>query len=428
MLMLVAATAVAGAGVTAAIRGQDGVVRDQGTKSALAAAESGVSQAMLRYNRVPTSGANACVRDTGGTVFLSAPAANGWCDAVTGVGGGGAFTYYVKPTSGELEIVSQGTVDGASRRVDVQAVSSGGQKLFTSATVLAQDWLTMYSNASVQTGVATNGDILLSSNAELCGDASTGIGRNFTTHGNAQHTCGVQTQAELTLPPVNIGDSWTNNDNGRLFNTDTYTGSPNNYVWTGPCPPPSAPICQNSASQPRQLTMYSNSSMTLSGSKYSMCRMELSSNTTLYIAANQTTYIYFGTPEQCGLPSGTTQLQLYSNSKITSTGGGAANVVMLFPGSSSRTTNIDLSSNTQVSGACEQNFVIYAPQSDIVLNSNSRYCGALAGKTVRVDSNAEIYTDSGSSDFEMPGTTAHYEVGRFVECGGEFSTTPNDGC
>ena len=73
MFMMLAAFAVASVGAVASISSQHGVVRDQDTKEALAAAEAGVSQALLHYNRVPTSGANTCVVSNGGTLFVAPP-------------------------------------------------------------------------------------------------------------------------------------------------------------------------------------------------------------------------------------------------------------------------------------------------------------------------------------------------------------------
>jgi hypothetical protein len=125
---------------------------------------------------------------------------------------------------------------------------------------------------------------------------------------------------------------------------------------------------------------------------------------------------------------GTTQLNLRSNSRITSATGTPANVAIYFVGSQTRPTNLLMSSNTQVASTCVQNFVIYAPLSHIELNSNSQYCGALAGQSLHMDSNAEIFTDNPSQSFVLPGTAPHYVVSRFVECSAASSSPPNAGC
>jgi hypothetical protein len=122
------------------------------------------------------------------------------------------------------------------------------------------------------------------------------------------------------------------------------------------------------------------------------------------------------------------QLEMDSNSRITPTGGNSANIQLLFVGSEDRQTQVHMSSNTYIPASCEQNFVLYAPLSDVTLNSNSTYCGGLAGKTLHLDSNARVWTPPLGIDFELPATAPHYEVERFVECSAAPQTPPDAGC
>jgi hypothetical protein len=106
---------------------------------------------------------------------------------------------------------------------------------------------------------------------------------------------------------------------------------------------------------------------------------------------------------------------------------------MLFVGSETLSTKILLNSNTSVNGPCDQNFVIYAPRSEVELNSNSHFCGAVAGKSVHLDSNAEIWSSKGSESFSLPGlelpaTAPHYTPYRFVECSAVEASPPDAGC
>ncbi len=418
LFMLLAAFAVASVAAVASISTQHGVVRDQDTKEALTAAEAGVSLALLHYNRVPTSGTNTCVVSNGGTLFV-APPAGGWCQQVQGASGSGTFAYTVAPTDGEIEIVSVGNANGVTRRINVVAESGGGQQIFSDATVKSQDTLTMDSNAKIHANAATNGDMILSSNAQLCGQGSVGVGRHLDLISNAQYNqhfdCTVPLteddviQQPLVLPPVNQGDAPTNNDNGRFFAQDPRSGK--GVTWN--------PLT-------RTLVMKSNSEVNLGGSIYSFCKLDMSSNTTINVAPGSQVKIYFDSPEACGLSSPATQISLSSNSKVTTTGGGPTNAAFLVVGSATRVTRIQLNSNTQANEACEQNFVIYAPRSDVDFDSNSRYCGAIAAKSIHMDSNSEVFTDSGASQFELPPAAPHYVVGQFVECFSTPATTPPD--
>lgn len=435
LMMLLAAGAIVGVGTTSAIRAQHGTSRDADVKSALPAAEAGVSLALLHYNRIPTTPAAPCLVSDGGQVTAQ-PATNGWCPPSIGSLDGRTFTYQVRPTSGALEIVSTGNSDGVTRRVDVSARSSGGQQMFSTATVLAQDWINLNSNAQVLTGIGTNGDITMSGNARICGGASVGVGRHLTAVSNARWyqgytypNCLTQLDpntvphAPLTLPPVNQGDAPTNNDNTRFFSLDLISGSRSLVCWNGIKGNGTAGSCGS-----RQLSLSSNSSVTLGGDTYSLCKLSMSSNTNLFITAGANVKIYFDSPEACGLAPGTAQLSLSSNSRITATSGGPTNTAMYFVGSDTQATAISLSSNTQVAGDCEQNFVIYAPRTNITMNSNSIYCGALAGKTIQVNSNAKIYADDASANFRLPEVAPHYVVDRFVECTGATGSPPSAGC
>jgi hypothetical protein len=440
LLMTVAALGMAGVMVTTSIQGQSGTVRDQGGKTALAVAESGVNQALLYYNR----GVAPCVPTT----------AEGWCGPVTGMSvNGGSVTYWARTLSSAeqcgvgnevecVEIVSVGAVNGVTRRIDVMASTlptedSSTQGPFATAGVLSYEDMTLDSNASIHTGTATNGYLRLKSNAKQCGQASVGIGKKLETSSNAQYhsnsSCtspsSTVLQQELTLPRVEQGDAATSNDNSRLFALDQISGKKGDACWNGKTGEEKA----TSACGTRELRVDNNSSVTLGGKIYSFCKLTLRSNSALYIESGANTTIYFDSPEACFQSSGVYQLDLQSNSRITSASGDPVTIAMLFVGSETKQTRILLNSNTSVDGPCEQNFVIYAPLSDVTLNSNSRFCGAIAGKTIHLDSNAEIWSAKGTGSFNLPGvelpeTPAHYTPYRFVECSPAPAATPNDGC
>jgi len=440
MLMTVAALGMASVAVTTSIGGQQGTVRDQGSKAALSVAESGVSQALLHYNR----GVAPCTPATEGD----------WCGPVTGMSvNGGAVSYWARTASGEecevaneiecVEIVSVGTAGGVTRRVNVMASTlsteeSTGGGPFASASVLSKDTMVLDANAVIRTGAATNGDIELKSNARQCGPASVGVGKKMNEAANAgyygdtlcQAKASSYTQKELTLPPVDQADAATNNDNGRFFAQDIISGSPSNVCWNGF----TADGKSSKSCGARELRIDSNTTLTLTGSVYSFCKLTLRSNTSIYVTSPSVT-IYFDSPAGCGYTGSTvTQLDMDSNTRITSASGVSAAVALLFVGSEDEPqTKIQLDSNTTVSETCVQNFVIYAPLTDITFDSNTKFCGAVAGKTVHLNSNAEIRTSSSSSSFnlkgvEIPETAAHYTPYRFVECSGVVASVPDTGC
>lgn len=440
MLMTVAALGMGGVAVMTSVQGQSGTVRDQGTKAALAVAESGVSQALLHYNRdVPP-----CV----------APVEGEWCGPVSGMSvNGGQVSYWARILDGEdcdivdvgkcVDIVSEGTVNGVTRRVEVFASSMDdegglGGGPFVAASVLSRDTLTLASNAVIHTGSATNGDIDLNGNAKQCGPASVGIGKELKQDPNTQYTSDALCKSpassyakkELILPPVPPESVPTATDNHRFFALDNVSGNKGDACWNG--------IGANGKTSKdcgaRELYIGgAKTTVTLTGSVYSFCKLKLRSNSTLQIAPGGNVTIYFDSPEKCGYSSGVNQLEMDSNTLIKPTTGDPIAITMLFVGSEKLDTNIVLSSNTSVDEACDQNFVIYAPLTDITLRSNASVCGAVAGESVHLESNAEIWSGSGTEEFNLPGviipdTPDHYLPYRFVECTGVATASPNAGC
>src|SRR4051812_614263 len=430
LLMLIMAFAIVSVGVASTVDVQRGTNRDQSTKSAVQLAETGVSQAMLHFNRIAPSPTNACSPVSGGV------ASGGWCPAVTATDpNGGSYTYQARicdaagacpPAAGKapysVEVVGTGTSGDSTRRVDVRGHSVSGVSPFGTYQVKAGDWITLDSNARIHAGTATNGDIILSSNAKQCGQASVGVGHQLQQAGSNSYfqdpNCTVPNstvqQQQIFLPPVNQGDVVVNNNDANFFARDIASGNKASACWSGRNASGTTGSCGT-----RHLDVGTNSTVTMTGSKYSFCKLTMSSNSSLLVAAGQTAAIYFDSPESCGYSSGTVQLDMASNTRITSNGGGKADVQLLFVGSTTRQTLVNMASNTDQNAACEQNFIVYAPLSDVTIKGSSSiqgstYCGAVAGNTIHVQSNVSLV--SGRFDLAIQPPVPYYQGTRFVEC------------
>jgi type IV pilus assembly protein PilA len=471
LFMLLAVFAVVSVGVVASIQTQGGIVRDQNSKAGLPESESGVSQALLAYNsdRITPNGSPCLVPngtvlpdgtiqpDPNATIGAQATTDGVWCRGVRD--SGGAFTYWVKPGAGTLEIVSVGNVNGVTRRVDVVAQASSGQQVFLNAAVKTQNGIVLDSNAEIHSSSATGGDISLASNAKQCGSSSVGVGHHITPPDTTGYfsdegcTSGASAssavQQNLTLPPVNQGDAATNNDNCRITAAITGAQACPTHDYRDLVSGHADKVDWNPTT--RQLEIRSggasegSTSLHLTGHTYSFCKLTLNSNTALYIdaPAGEKVNIYFDSPEACDKPPGTlpvdssshpelgtTQLRLDSNSRITASTGDPASIAIFFVGSSARRTNALLSSNTQagIPQPCVQNFIVYAPQTALEMNSNSSFCGAMAGQMLHMDSNAHVETGNASKQFQLPWTPPHYVKSRFIECPAASASPPNAGC
>jgi hypothetical protein len=416
LFMVIAAFAVGSVAVVASLRAQEGTSRDLHTKDALAVAEAGAHQALVRYNAAGAK--EACVPPQ----TLS----GAWCTPATGsLAGGGDFAYWVQPTAGLIEVVSQGSRDGVTRRILLRAHSAAGQQPFIDWGVIGLNSVRLDSNADVTADTATNGDINLLSNSQLCGNVQVGPGHDVLPPGTGSHSCGIELQGTTTLPAVNQGDVRTNNENGNFFASTPIGGQRSRVCWNGVNGDGQA----SSNCGSRELVITHNSDVTLPSGNYSFCRLQLLQNSAVYIASGATVRIYFDSPEACGYGSGVKQLEIDSNAQITANGDSTAvDVALLFVGSETRSTVIDLASNTAVEALCDQDFVVYAPRSDLVLKSNSAYCGALAAKTVLINSNSHITVSSQAQAFVLPNSPPHYVVDDFVECAGPATSPPDVDC
>jgi hypothetical protein len=402
-----------------AINAQSGGLRDQQTKSALAAADAGAERALYRYNKVATTTATPCLSATGTLVALSADA---WCPAISGTVGSASYSYRVRPivVSGEIDaidIVSTGTVGDVTRRILVQGGTPTGN-VFSDFDVLSNTDITLDANSGINTGTATNGSVHMASNSIICGNIQYGVGHNVTLAGNA-HQCPGYTNGPGTidLPLVNQGDVATNNSNGRFFTQDLRS-SATRVTYT-----PST----------RTLQLNANSSLTLGAGtagggpgNYSLCKLVMASNTTLYIAAGANVRIYFDSPENCHQPDNTLQMDMSSNSNVLTTGGSPATATFLFVGSQTLRTRAILSSNTTV--GCNFEVLLYGPLTDLTLNSNTSICGGVAAHSIHLNSFAHISPHADADDFSLPLPT-HFTSARYVECSASSPTgAPNSGC
>jgi hypothetical protein len=417
LMVITIGFALASVGSIAAMSSLRNTTRDGGSKEALAVAEAGLQQALLRQNKILTTEAFPClVMGAAGDLLPGYQLTNGWCPRQSGTVGDGTYRYQVKPVTvmgalgGELklEIISEGTVGGETRRITTEAYSSTGVPAFAEASVIGLDRFELTGNGTVTGGAGTNADIVLSGNAKVCGNAKHGEGRGVITAGNGALCSGyAASEGRFSLAPPDPGNVFTQNDNGRFFAQDTRIG---NVTWS-----PTT----------RTLTMTGNSALTLGGANYGICRLNMSGNSNLYIASGAVTRIWFDSPENCGLAAGSQQLSMSGNSQISVTSGDAADAGLMFVGSPTTPTTIALAGNGRAN-----ELMLYAPLTDVVISGNGNYTGAIAGRTLVSSGNGTIRADASVLDFEV-GVQTSFMPERFIECTGPFgsgSTPPDAGC
>jgi hypothetical protein len=461
MLMVFAAFAVASAAMAFSLSAQSGTTRDFATKDALAAAEAGAHEAMLRYNATTVDGVSwgQCL-PSGTKLTDGGNPAYSWCPAQTAqLADGSTYTYRVGFPDATpsvplpphtAQIISQGSSNGVTRRVDVTIRSASSQTPFTAAGIIGLNSINLGKNSTLNGTSATNGDLTLTGNDSVCGNTQVGPGR--TVVGTLTCPTGptpTVSQGVTALPPVNQGDvgpPTNNNQNGNFFSV--------NVVGTGSTPKVSElrRACfngKNAAGETdtststgcgaRELRLGNGGggvTVMLNGGNYSLCKLTMEQSSTLKVATGAKVTIYFDSPERCGYTQATDQLSMGSGTSLQVAAGSAQNLRLLFVGSDSIPTRAIYASNTSGNPSCNQDFIMYGPRTDIVLSANSYFCGALAGKTVTTQGpnnnqgNTQVSVSNLATQYTLPGWIDHYAIDDFKECTGPMpsGTAPSTGC
>lgn len=454
LFAMIGSMALAGTAVVATTDVQVGAQRDDASKDAIAAADAGANVARIRqtkYGYVLNNWNPCLVLADGQLTKGPAEEIDGqrWCPPVSGSVGGASFVYQVSPVgencgSYELCVVSTGTAAEVSRRIEVTFKRSGlvtnesekiaresreqieqterelkeaqekeedqkakeleekiqkekeeESKLAGIEGFIGRDGIILSGNADIRVGLGTNGNLVTSGNASVCGDIRHGVGKSWSKSGNASQCSGYQVnEGNVDLPPVsdfiptNIA---TVNSNNRLLactstnvpvdcQKDAYTGN-----WKSK-PPFNATT--------RAITLSSNDTLTVGGGDYWVCSISMSGNSQLIMAEGSHVRFFFDKPENCG--GSVNQLSLSGNNRISATGYqpslGQFDVPgFYFLGSTSMASQINLSGNF---GTVNE-MIVYGPDTYINISGNATFKGILVGKQINMSGNGKVEQDAG---------------------------------
>jgi hypothetical protein len=430
-----AAFGLATAAIVSTVNVQHGTSRDQDSKEAIAAADAGASVAMMRLNRYAGALgiATPCLGMSGSTLTLTSASGDGWCPEATGTVGSSTYAYRISPQTGSvMTIVAVGSSGGVSRRISVGLTASTVGSTLEGAGVIGLEDITLENSADIRVGVGTNGNVKLSNNSNICGNIRHGVGKGATFTNNSGQCSGYGiTEGNQSLPEVSSfmpTDIATNNSNFRLVKctktnvpegceTDSYVANGNKgFTSTVPWNPST-----------RTISTANNSTLTLSGGDYFVCRLELTNNSHLIMAANAHVRIFFDTPENCNLKAGAEQLSLSNNTDIQATGNGTSGKSDLPGLYLMGSTTISTKATFQNNSGTTNEFVLYAPNTSIFIENNATYKGVLAGKTIKLTNNATVEQDAAFKPPQIGGATL-YTRQSYIECVGATASPPNANC
>lgn len=429
---MVASMGLASAAVISSVNVQQGSSRDGDSKSAIAAADAGANVALLRLNRYATAftAATPCLGVKLGKLALSTATTDGWCPAIEGTVGDSTYVYRSTPITvgSTMSVVATGTSGNVSRRVAVTFKTTTVGSALEKEGLIGVDDVEIDNNADARVGVGTNGNIYVHNNGNVCGGVRHGIGKKATFEKNGTQCQGYGvSEGNVTLPPVSSfmpTDIGTNNSNYRLVTctktnvpsgcqSDTYTGQ---WKSTEPWDPST-----------RTIFAWNNTTLTLGGGDYFVCRLYIKNNSHLVMDADAQVRVFFDTPENCKMKAGEKQIDVNNNADITATGyqpeiGEFDMPGFYVTGSEKIQTTIEFSNN----GGTNE-FILYAPNSDVLIKNNATYTGVIAGKTVHLDNNAIVRQDEGFKPPQIGGATI-YERQSYIECTGPTASPPNANC
>ena len=416
LAVLMVVTLLAAVAAASAIKANHQTLRDRNSKRAFQAAVAGVQSAVYQATLL-TPPPTKCVVDTAGTLSV-ADAPGTWCAPQTkNVGDGATYTQYVSwgtpyddPTTGQhlvsREIVSTGTVNGVTRRVDVRVNAASAAPLFpTQFAVVSLDPITWGNAVRANGNVGSNGDITLKNDARVCGppgpgNAYPGVGPpagKVVLSGTAS-VCGSRDPATspFLLNPVDVPTS--NIDNDRIDNMLALTRTP-------PASPPypgegsdTCTTCGRVTWDPTKkiLSLSNGATLTLGGRVYVFCKVTLSNSAKLRVASGASVKVYVDSPEHCsaaGAGAGSvtmTQSSTLENGNVGNPPNPAAFQLYL-----AGSTDPAKPTSLEFANAATGDVVlsVYAPYSSVHLQNGVHFTGALAAKSIPIDNGATITYD-----------------------------------
>jgi hypothetical protein len=417
----------------AAISSDHQSLRDRNVKQAFQAANAGVEAVMYRTNLMQPGSLQCALKNpANGALHVTALEGDGWCAAQSeDLGSGEAYTVRVSGGSAlhvngqslvQRRIVSVGTANGVKRRVLLRTNAATGEPVFPQGYAgVSLDGLNLPNSVQVTGGVGSNGDIYLRNSAHVCGTVTPGPGKEVVIRNSATVCGGSSTtpaQQSFNLQPVDQGDAPIDNDNARI-------GDPPQPTSLDPCTD-----CDGIDWDPstRVLRLRNNSTLTLGGSLYSFCSIEIENTAQLKIPVRPLgtgIRIFVDSPDSCG-GEGTGSVIVRNSGSILNLNADPTTFQLYLLGSSNISTvvafdGIDFASNLVMA--------VYAPYSTIRIKGLSTLSGAIASKAIDLQNSARIDYHERIADITTGSPLRLYRPEQYLECTSTApGTEPDSGC
>jgi hypothetical protein len=410
--------------------------RDQNVKRATQAAFGGVQALRYQVNLLQPGVSECVVKNvTTGALSVASVLSDGWCAPQSeDLGDGASYSARISASTAltvggqilaQRRIVSTGTVNGVKRRVSQTVNAATGAPMFAPGyAAVSQSGVDIGNSVRINGGLGSNGNIALRNTATVCGPATAGPGKTLSLYNSAGVCNGFSTQPaqqNFQMQPVDLADTSTVNDNTRVSNAIAGTGGPGN-------PADVCTSCDKISwnATTRSLALNNNSTLTLSGSVYSFCSLDLDNSAQLLVAPRDPATplkIYIDKPETCGTGMGSVRLR--NNSGIVNLNSDPRTLQLYVAGSTATATSVSFENSFDSSMI----MVVYAPDSTVSMTNHLDVVGAVAAKTFQMQNNTSLTYHERVGDITQGSTIRVYNAEDYVECTTEQTDpTYDSGC
>lgn len=423
VIVLLVVTVLVGAAVSVATQTSTSTTRDDNTKAALEAAEAGLQVASYRLSQLKPGEAQ-CINE-------SATVTSTCNDSAEALGNGATFQYWttkalstgekcagkaIEAKSGIAQrcITAEGKVNGVEpgTRLQTRIESAVGESLFSVKGILGLEEVLVNGSVTATAVVASNlkikgeGSATFEKGYEICpgGTFKPAVGSERNASGV---TVGNVTGGYVGDPPLEITRSSgcpieakipavhataAENEDTRIGTTDEfYTEGKSANKFTG--------------TPTDELTLSSNSKLTLTGSKYYFCKLLAERNGELKIAAGAKVEIFIGSHTEnssCATSAGTFAIE-GSAKLVNPNGPGALLIEMAGKGPFS------------VKNSGSLNASVFAPEAEVVLSGAGTLTGAVTGAKVHLEAGSFIFGEE-SGSLTVGSTSGAYSRKAWEQC------------
>jgi Tfp pilus assembly protein PilX len=411
VIVLFVITLLLAAAISVATQTSTSTTRDNNVKAEIEAAEAGLQVATYRLTQLKPS-ETQCINESAVVTAASTAAAASNCkDSAESLGNGATYQYWTSlplkagescagrtiatvPLTVQRCVTAEGIVNSVKPGVRVQSTVTSthtSTPIFPVNGLLGLEGVEIVNNAKVNAKTATNGKLSVGNGASVESVALGSSSPATTPEGGGSWGPVTREATTFSLPAVNTGTSATVNFNYRIengINKTTPADEGTGVTYT---------------KSTRTLTLANNGKLELGGEIYNLCNLTTGNGVEITLKAGVTTKLYIDSPNDpgSGCKAGDGKFVIGNNSVVTNPSK-EANKFQVYVYDASGGA-VEVSNNTTPYYG-----TIYAPNSEVQLNNNGGFVGAIAAKKVNLKNNGSFSSEAAVANLTTEGAPGAY--------------------